>query len=154
MEKKAKKNFENEMTLIVKALSENESFSRSVVAAFAVQLNPTLDEVNDIKTAVSEAVTNCVVHAYEGKGEGYITVNCRIKGSTLHIAVSDEGVGIADVAKAREPFYTTKPEQERSGMGFTVMETFMTGVEVESAAAGTTVRMYKAIGKGNAVKDA
>ena len=144
------KNYDNEMTLTVRAISENESFSRSVVAAFAVQLNPTLDEVNDIKTAVSEAVTNCVVHAYEGTGDGLITINCKIKGNALHIAISDNGVGIADVAKAREPFFTTKPEQERSGMGFTVMETFMSGVEVESGGAGTTVRMQKAIGKGNA----
>ena len=139
---------QNEMTLTVRAVGENESFSRSVVAAFAVRLNPTLDEVNDIKTAVSEAVTNCVVHAYEGKGDGFITITCGIQKNTLHITVSDNGVGITDVAKAREPFFTTKPEQERSGMGFTVMETFMSGVEVESSEAGTTVRMRKVIGKG------
>ena len=135
------------MTLIVKAVSENESFSRSTVAAFAVQLNPSLDEVNDIKTAVSEAVTNCVVHAYEGRGEGYITIKCDIKGATLHIAVSDTGVGIADVARAREPFFTTKPEQERSGMGFTIMETFMDKLDVESGALGTTVYMEKRFAK-------
>lgn len=146
---KKTENFENEMSLVVKAIGQNESFARSAVAAFAVQLDPTLDEVNDIKTAVSEAVTNCVVHGYEGKGTGYITISAKITGMTLHITVSDSGVGIKDVAKAREPFFTTKPEQERSGMGFTVMETFMEGVEVESSAgSGTTVRMKKVIGKG------
>ncbi len=139
---------ENEMSLVVKAIGKNESFARSTVAAFAVQLNPTLDEVNDIKTAVSEAVTNCVVHGYEGKGGGYITIAAKIAGQTLFISVSDNGVGIKDIEKAREPFFTTKPEQERSGMGFTVMETFMEKVEVESAAgSGTTVRMQKNIGR-------
>ena len=145
---KKTESFENEMSLTVRAIGQNESFTRSAVAAFAVQLNPTLDEVNDIKTAVSEAVTNCVVHGYEGKGEGEITVSAKIAGQLLYITVSDGGVGIKDILKAREPFFTTKPQQERSGMGFTVMETFMEKVEVESSAGGgTVVRMQKTIGQ-------
>ncbi|GHV00478.1 anti-sigma F factor [Clostridia bacterium] len=142
----------NEMTLTVPAIGVNEAFVRGAVAAFAVQLDPTVEEINDIKTAVSEAVTNCIVHGYEGKGSGDITVKCSAGGGRLHIAVSDAGVGIPDVARAREMFYTTKPEQERSGMGFAIMETFMDALEVESAAgSGTIVKMEKRI-KGKADK--
>ncbi len=117
-------NVVNEMTIKFKALSINESFARSTVAAFCVQLNPTIDEINDIKTAVSEAVTNCVVHAYPKK-DGDITINVKITPTSAIISVEDNGVGIANFEKARQPFFTTKPEEERSGMGFTVMETFM-----------------------------
>jgi stage II sporulation protein AB (anti-sigma F factor) len=141
-----KKDTDNEMVLTVRALGVNEAFTRSAVAAFSVPLNPKMDEINDIKTAVSEAVTNCVVHGYEGKGEGEITIACAIRGKTLHITISDNGVGISDVERARQPFFTTKPEQERSGMGFTVMEAFMNKISVTSAVGeGTTVKMEKVI---------
>jgi len=137
----------NEMALTVPAIGVNEAFARSVVAAFAVQLDPTLDEISDIKTAVSEAVTNSVVHGYEGRGEGTVTIKCAIDGKKLCITVADSGVGIDDVARAREMFYTTKPEQERSGMGFAIMETFMDALEVESKQGeGTVIRMEKTIG--------
>ena len=136
----------NEMTLIVPAVSVNEAFVRGAVAAFAAQADPTVDVINDIKTAVSEAVTNCIVHAYEGKGAGDITVKCSVAGGELQISIADTGIGIPDVAKAREMFFTSKPEQERSGMGFAIMEAFMDGLEIESAVgAGTTVRMTKKI---------
>ena len=138
-------NVVNEMTIKFKALSINESFARSTVAAFCVQLNPTIDEINDIKTAVSEAVTNCVVHAYPKK-DGDITINVKITPTSAIISVEDNGVGIANFEKARQPFFTTKPEEERSGMGFTVMETFMDDLKVISKEGyGTTVIMYKKI---------
>lgn len=125
--------------------SINEGFARVCVAAFCVQLNPTVDELSDIKTAVSEAVTNCVVHAYP-KHNGIITLSCEIENNTVKIAVSDEGVGIKDIEKAREPFFTTKPDEERSGMGFAVMESFMDKVEVvKNKLKGTTVTLYKQI---------
>ncbi|MDR1093635.1 MAG: anti-sigma F factor [Clostridiales bacterium] len=145
MDNKMKEQSGNKMTLIVPALSVNEAFVRSAVAAFAVQLDPTVDEINDVKTAVSEAVTNSIVHGYDGKG-GEITVRCEIAGGGLHIEVSDAGVGIPDVARAREMFFTTKPEQERSGMGFAIMETFMDGLDIRSEPGkGTTVTMSKVI---------
>ena len=134
---------DNYMSLKVEALSKNESFARSVVAAFCVELNPTLDQINDIKTAVSEAVTNSVVHGYEGKG-GIIEITAYLEKTTIHIEIKDHGVGIKDIEKARQPFYTTKPEQERSGMGFTVMESFMDTLEVEETdGGGLTVKMKK-----------
>ena len=117
-------NFINQMVMRFDSVSANESFARSAVAGFCVQLNPTLDEVTDIKTAVSEAVTNCVVHAYPNK-VGTIEVWVGLTKNTVHIAVRDDGVGIKDFDKAREPFFSTKPTEERSGMGFTVMESFM-----------------------------
>ncbi|MDR0856038.1 MAG: anti-sigma F factor [Clostridiales bacterium] len=142
-----KKQESNEMTLTVKALSKNEAFARSAVAAFCVELNPTVEELSDIKTAVSEAVTNAVVHGYDNAQEGTITIFCRVSGDTLHIAVRDDGVGIADLTKALQPFYTTRPEEERSGMGFTVMESFMDSLHVESAPGrGVCVTMEKKIG--------
>lgn len=137
----------NEMTLKFKALSENESFARSCVAAFCVQLNPTLDEITDIKTAVSEAVTNCVVHAYP-KEEGEITLNVKLTRDSAIISVSDEGVGISNFEKARQPFFTTKPSEERSGMGFTVMESFMDRVYLlKNKTKGVTVLMEKKFGE-------
>mgnify|MGYP000971264619 CR=1 FL=1 len=138
--------FKNEMTLKFKAKSVNESFARSAVAAFLLPLDPTLEEISDIKTAVSEAVTNCIVHAYE-KGEEDIELACSIDGDTVHITVSDTGVGISDIEKARQPFFTTKPEDERSGMGFTLMETFMDNLEVlPNQPLGVIVKMSKKIG--------
>ncbi len=126
--------------------SNNESFARVVVAAFASQLDPTLEELSDIKTAVSEAVTNAIIHGYE-YGEGMVILESRIQGNKIEIVVKDNGMGIADVDKAREPFYTSKPNLERSGMGFTVMETFMDSLEIESIKGkGTTVKMTKRFG--------
>ena len=136
------------MKLTISSGSFAESFARSTVAAFCAPLNPTVDDISDIKTAVSEAVTNCMVHAYDGS-EGEIVIEARLENDALHIAVIDFGVGIEDVSKAREPFYSTKLEDERTGMGFTVMESFMDEIEVESLiGVGTTVKMKKTINKG------
>ena len=136
---------DNEMELKFKSLSQNESFARSCVAAFCSQLNPTIDELNDIRTAVSEAVTNCVVHAYPySAGDVYIKV--QLCGKLINIEVKDHGVGIADTEKARQPFYTSKPDEERSGMGFTVMESFMDKVEVTSDKKnGVCVSLVKSV---------
>lgn len=140
----------NYMKLEIPALSENEPFARSAVAAFCVRLNPSLDELSDVKTAVSEAVTNCIVHAYGGNG-GMICIECEAEGQTLHIQISDSGKGIEDVAKAVEPFYTTLGDEERSGMGFTIMQTFMTTFGLRSAPGeGTTVCMSKRFGGSQA----
>ena len=109
----------------------NESFARVAVAAYAARLNPTVEEVSDIKTAVSEAVTNSIIHGYYGIPEGRITVECAIKGDRLMVSVTDKGVGIEDINKAKEPMYTTRPELERSGMGFVFMEAFMDELKVE-----------------------
>ena len=136
----------NEMQLKFLSRSENEVFARNVVAAFALPLSPTLAELSDVKTAVSEAVTNCIVHGYRG-GEGWITLSCRTEDACLHIEISDSGRGIADLEKALQPFYTSLPEEERSGMGFTIMQTFMSDFSVTSEAGrGTTVRMSKTFG--------
>lgn len=124
----------------------NESFARVAVAAYAARLNPTVEEIADIKTAVSEAVTNSIIHGYYGKPEGIITVECEIEKDRLIVKVTDRGVGIEDINKAMEPMYTTRPELERSGMGFVFMEAFMDEVTVESTAGeGTTVKMSKRI---------
>lgn len=137
----------NEMTLVFDSRPVNEGLARVAVAAFCTQLNPTLEEVADLKTAVSEAVTNCIIHGYEGQVHK-IQVDCRRNGQELFVDVIDQGVGIADVEKAMEPLYTTKPERERSGMGFTFMEAFMDEVFVESEPGkGTTVHMKKIIGR-------
>lgn len=136
----------NEMKLSFDARSVNEGFARIAVAAFVTELNPTLDEVADIKTAVSEAVTNAIIHGYDDPEEK-VEVLCRMEGNCVEVAVTDTGKGIADVAKAMEPFYTTKPELERSGMGFAFMEAFMDEVRVVSELGkGTSVWMRKKIG--------
>ncbi|MBR2433046.1 MAG: anti-sigma F factor [Clostridia bacterium] len=133
----------NEMTLKIKALSVNESFARATLAAFCTQAEPSLDEITDIKTAVSEAVTNCVVHAYP-KTEGWIEISARLFENSVEIVVSDMGVGIRDIEKALEPFYTTKPNEERSGMGFTVMESFMDEMNVfTNTNGGLSVKLVK-----------
>ena len=133
----------NTMYLKIPALSENEPFARDTVAAFCVRLNPSLDELSDVKKAVSEAVTNCIVHPYAG-GEGEIEIFCNAEGDTVHIRISDSGKGIEDVVRAVEPFFTTLEEEERSGMGFTIMQTFMTSFRLQSAPGqGTTVYMSK-----------
>ena len=139
-------NYSNFMEVSFKAISINEGFARMCVAGFCLPLNPSLDELGDIKTAVSEAVTNCVVHAYP-KHNGIVKMRCEIEGNLLKIEITDEGVGIKDIEKAREPFYTTKPSEERSGMGFSVMESFMDKVEVENnLTKGLKVTMYKQVG--------
>ncbi|MBO5046727.1 MAG: anti-sigma F factor [Clostridia bacterium] len=131
----------NRMILKFLSRSENEPFARNAVAAFALPLNPSLSELSDVKTAVSEAVTNCIVHGYRGT-EGWITLECTVEGSFLHIMISDGGRGIEDVERALMPFYTTLPDEERTGMGFTIMQTFMTNFSVQSRVGeGTTVRM-------------
>ena len=135
----------NEMTIVFESRPVNESLARVAVAAFSTQLNPTLEEVADLKTAVSEAVTNCIIHGYEGEIHK-IWVTSRLKGQELFVDVKDEGVGIPDVKQAMEPLYTTKPEKDRSGMGFTFMEAFMDEISVESKVGeGTVVHMKKAI---------
>lgn len=126
--------------------SENEGFARVVVAAFLTQMNPTLEEVEDVKTAVSEAVTNAIIHGYENQ-KGIIVIGARIEGNNFYIEVKDEGIGIVDVEEAMTPLFTTKPEQDRSGMGFLFMEAFMDEVQVQSERnVGTTVKMKKRIG--------
>ena len=137
----------NEMKIIFDSRPENEGLARVAAAAFCTQLNPTLEEISDLKTAVSEAVTNCIIHGYEGEIHK-IRVECRLRGQELQVDVPDKGVGIRDVAKAMEPLFTTKPEKDRSGMGFTFMEAFMDEVTVESQVGyGTVVHMKKTIGR-------
>ena len=135
----------NEMTIIFDSRPTNEALARVAVASFCTQLNPTLEEVSDLKTAVSEAVTNCIIHGYEGEVHK-IQVDCRLSGQELTVDVIDHGVGIADIQKAMEPMFTTKPDKDRSGVGFTFMEAFMDEVLVESEVGrGTTVHMKKII---------
>lgn len=137
----------NEMKMEFQALSSNEGFARVAVGAFVAELNPTVDELADIKTAVSEAVTNCIIHGYEQK-EGTIWIQCSIEDRGMEISITDTGKGIRDVEQAREPLFTTKPELERSGMGFAFMEAFMDEVEVISKPGqGTCVTMRKIIGQ-------
>ena len=136
------------MQLIFDSRSSNESFARVTVAAFMTSLNPTVEEVSDVKTAVSEAVTNAIIHGYENEVHN-IYIRARTEGRTLYLEIEDEGKGIEDVKQAMEPLFTTKPELDRSGMGFSFMEAFMDNLEVMSAAGkGTTVKMEKTIGKG------
>ena len=137
--------FDNYMILEFPSKSSNEAFARSAVACFAAQLDPTLEELGDIRTAVSEAVTNCIVHAYPNE-LGTITMRCRIlKDKTLDIVIKDKGVGIADVDQARKPMFTTGGS-ERSGMGFTIMESFMTSFTVTSVPGkGTSIHMRRKI---------
>lgn len=138
----------NEMQLIFDSRSSNESFARVTVAAFMTSLNPTIEEVADVKTAVSEAVTNAIIHGYEQEIHK-IYIRCRTKEQTLFLEIEDTGKGIEDVEKAMEPLFTTKPELERSGMGFSFMEAFMDELSVISEKGkGTIVKMSKTIGKG------
>ena len=146
------------MKLIINNISENESFARTVVAAYMTRLDPTFEELADVKTAVSEAVTNSIIHGY-GKEKGKIEIHCTIKGKTIHISVQDWGIGIEDIDKAMEPLYTTKPEWERSGMGFAFMEAFMDEVQVESVPGkGTTdafmdhLKVTSKVGEGTLVE--
>jgi len=138
----------NKMEITFPAFSQNEAFARSVIACFALQLNPSIAQISDIKTAVSEAVTNSIVHGYPNS-KGLIKINAEIDGQKIHINIFDYGVGIENLEEALEPFYTTKPEEERSGMGFTIMKSFMDEVKVESEMGkGTKIYMSKLIKAG------
>lgn len=138
----------NEMEIRFDSRSANEGFARVAVASFLTQLNPTVEEVADVKTAVSEAVTNAIIHGYENEVHK-VSVRCRIEDNVFIVEVSDKGRGIENIEEAMQPMYTTMPEEERSGMGFSFMEAFMDTVEVESAPGqGTRVRMSKTIRKG------
>ena len=139
--------YDNEMKLEFLSRSNNEAFARITVAAFASQLDPTIEELADIKTATSEAVTNCIIHAYENN-EGTIKVVCHIFANSIEVEISDTGKGIENLDEAKQPLYTTKPNLERSGMGFTIMESFMDEMKVESIVGlGTKVTMKKIIKK-------
>ncbi|CAM3161477.1 anti-sigma F factor [Sporolactobacillus spathodeae] len=142
----------NEMTLDFLAISENESFARVTVAAFVAQIDPTLEELTEIKTVVSEAVTNAIIHGYENNGKGMVQIRAALDGGVLNLSIHDDGIGIQDLERAKQPLYTTKPELERSGMGFTIMENFMDHVTVETEVGkGTTVFMTKEITYNRAV---
>ena len=133
----------NRMTLIIDAKSENEAFVRTAVAAFMLQLDPSVEELSDVKTAVSEAVTNAVVHAYPEE-KGKITVECETDTNYIKISISDDGVGIADTKKALEPYFTTRPSEERAGLGFTIIRSFMDEFELSwSFGVGTKIVMKK-----------
>ena len=137
--------YNNEMKLEFISKSANEAFARIAIAAFASQLDPTVEELADIKTAVSEAVTNCIIHGYDKK-QGIVKISAKLKENEIIIEVSDKGKGIENIDVAKEPLYTTKPNLERSGMGFTIMESFMDKMEVESIIGlGTKVTMSKVI---------
>lgn len=136
---------ENSVKLEIMSKSSNEAFARIAVAAFASQLDPTIEELADIKTAVSEAVTNSIIHGYEEK-EGIIYITCTLKNREIIIEIKDNGIGIENIEMAKEPLYTSRPELERSGMGFTIMESFMDEVKIESIVGmGTKVTLKKTI---------
>jgi len=153
-----KEQFENEMKLEFVSKSSNEAFARLTVAAFAAQLDPTIEELADIKTAVSEAVTNCIIHAYENR-QGIIKINAKLKmneetSNEIIIEISDNGKGIENIDIAKEPLYTTKPNLERSGMGFTIMESFMDTMKVESIVGlGTKITLTKKIKKEKEIQE-
>lgn len=134
----------NEMKLEFMSKSNNEAFARIVAAAFVSQLDPTIEELADIKTVVSEAVTNAIIHGYENS-EGIVKMNCKLYNDAVEISITDNGKGIENIEQARQPLYTSKPDLERSGMGFTVMESFMDKLDIFSEPGkGTTVIMFKA----------
>jgi len=137
--------YDNEMRLEFLSKSCNEAFARIAVAAFASQLDPTIEEIADIKTAVSEAVTNSIIHGYENR-EGIVKIHCMLKDNSIIIEISDTGIGIEDISVAKEPLYTSKPNLERSGMGFTIMQSFMDELNIESVVnLGTKITMKKSI---------
>ena len=140
----------NEMEVRFLSLSGNESFARAAAAAFAAQMNPGIEELSDIRTAVSEAVTNAIIHGYDQNRECVVTMQMEIEDDNLTVIVKDDGCGIDDIELARKPFFTSKPELERSGMGFSVMEAFMDAVDVQSELGkGTVVTMRKRIRHAN-----
>ncbi|OOM06673.1 anti-sigma F factor [Clostridium saccharobutylicum] len=135
---------DNKMSVEFVSKSQNEGFARVAVAAFVAQLDPTIDEISDVKTAISEAVTNSIIHGYENREDGIIRIEAHIHDNEVTIAIIDKGIGIEDIGKAMEPLYTSRPDLERSGMGFTVMETFMDKLSVESEkGVGTKVVIKK-----------
>lgn len=136
---------DNAIEIKMDAKQENEKLARNLIASFLLELNPSIEEISDVKTVISEAVTNCIVHGYN-KGKGIITIQAKLSGNFLFLKISDNGVGISDIKKAMQPFFTTKPDEERSGMGFTVMETFMDELDVvENIGGGVVVYMSKEI---------
>ncbi|WP_019154372.1 anti-sigma F factor [Robertmurraya massiliosenegalensis] len=138
----------NEMHLQFNALSQNESFARVTVAAFIAQLDPTMDELTEIKTVVSEAVTNAIIHGYENNPEGIVYISVKLEDDFIDMSIKDTGLGIDNIDEARQPLFTTKPELERSGMGFTIMENFMDEIEIYSKLGeGTEVRLRKHLTK-------
>ncbi|MDG4655696.1 anti-sigma F factor [Ectobacillus antri] len=142
----------NEMHLQFSALSQNESFARVTVASFIAQLDPTMEELTEIKTVVSEAVTNAIIHGYESNPEGMVYISVVLEDGAVKLTIRDKGIGITDLEEARQPLFTTKPELERSGMGFTIMENFMDEVEVISGEGyGTTIHLTKYLSKSNAL---
>lgn len=142
----------NEMSVTFSSLSVNESFARVAVGSFIAQLDPTMDELTEIKTVVSEAVTNSIIHGYHNDPDQEITITCSIQHETIDLTIKDDGVGIGNIEEARQPLYTSKPELERSGMGFTIIENFMDSVEITSAVdKGTTVNMTKQLTKSKTV---
>lgn len=146
MEYKVRQTTGNRMEMKFEALSVNEGLARIAVASFVTHLNPTLEELADIKTAVSEAVTNAIIHGYDEK-QGSITLRCRLVHDLLEVEIEDKGKGIRNIEEAMEPLFTTKPEEDRSGMGFSFMEAFMDDLEVTSVyGLGTTVKMKKKMG--------
>ena len=148
-----KKKIKNWMQLEFCAISENEQLARIAVVSFITPLNPTLEEMADVKTAVSEAVTNAIIHGYE-ENIGKVYLRCRLDGDLLEVEVEDKGKGIEDIEQAMEPMYTSKPERDRSGMGFSFMEAFMDDLEVTSVpGAGTTVLMRKKLGNDSWLDD-
>lgn len=142
----------NEMNLQFSARSENESFARVTVAAFIAQLDPTMEELTEIKTVISEAVTNSIIHGYENNPSGMVSIHVETEGGIVRMTIQDDGIGIQNLEEAKMPLYTTKPELERSGMGFTIMENFMDEVEVESSEGkGTTIHLMKLLTKNKAL---
>ncbi|MDT8716503.1 anti-sigma F factor [Clostridium sp. 19966] len=136
--------YDNKMKIEFISKSQNESFARVAVAAFISQLDPTIEEITDIKTAVSEAVTNAIIHGYENSKDKIIEIEAQIEGNVAIVTITDYGIGIENIEEAMQPLYTSKPDMERSGMGFTVMETFMDSLQVESEKnKGTRVTMKK-----------
>lgn len=142
----------NETVVEFSSVSENESFARVTVGAFVAQLDPTMEELTEIKTVVSEAVTNAIIHGYNNEAHHKVTISCALYDGEIELTIKDSGIGISDIDEARQPLYTSKPELERSGMGFTIIENFMDSVEVISNAEnGTTVTMTKQLMKNKTV---
>lgn len=140
------------MALTFSAQSQNESFARVTVAAFVAQLDPTMDELTEIKTVVSEAVTNAIIHGYENDPNGVVTIEASIEDFMIDLVIKDEGVGIEDIEEAKQPLFTTKPELERSGMGFTIMENFMDEISIVShKGEGTIIRLKKHVANSKAL---
>ncbi|WP_077326792.1 anti-sigma F factor [Virgibacillus siamensis] len=142
----------NEMCVEFSSVSENESFARVTVGSFIAQLDPTMDELTEIKTVVSEAVTNAIIHGYNNRPGNQVSIRCALNDDEVELTIKDNGIGIGDLDEARQPLYTSKPELERSGMGFTIIENFMDSVEVISSPGdGTTVHMTKQLTKSKTV---